>query len=125
MAEETETVGNVSFMLGQLKQGMETIIKTLSEDRTAAAQYRTDIRNEIAALRTDYLKALSDLQAVKEKLERMEPKVEAMEQKHDREEGARTFAMSAGSLLGKFAQLILGAVGGSLAVVIERWLRGH
>jgi hypothetical protein len=48
-----------------------------------------------------------------------------MEQKHDREEGARTFAMSAGSLLGKFAQLILGAVGGSLAVVIERWLRGH
>jgi hypothetical protein len=125
MTDETETVGNVSFMLGQLKQGMETILKTLGEDRLASAQYRTDIRNEIAGLRKEYHDVSSDLTIVKEKIEKIEPKVEALEQKHDREEGARSFAVSAGSALGKFAQLILGAVGGSLAVVVERWLRGH
>jgi hypothetical protein len=104
LSEEKPDIGRILIMLGALSKASDMIIQTLSEDRTAAATYRTEIRNEIASLRT---------------------RIEAMEQKHDREEGARSFAKSAGSLVGKFAQLILGAVGGSLAVVIERWLRGH
>lgn len=120
-----EEVGSVSFMLGQLKQGMDTIIGTLSEDRKAAAQYRTDIRNEMSGLRAEYHDVRSDLNVVKEKVEKIEPKVDAMEQKHDQEDGAKTFALSVGSFVGKFAQLIVGAIGGVLAVIVERWFRVH
>ena len=122
VGEAEEQVGNVSFMLGQLKQGMETIIKTLSEDRSASAQYRTDIRKEIAALRDDYHEVRTDLKTVKEKIEKIEPKVMELEEKDHREQGAKTLAVSVGSFLGKAAQLAIGAIGGGMAVLAEKLL---
>lgn len=101
LSDEKPDIGRILIMLGGLAKASDMIIQTLSEDRTAAATYRTEIRNEIAALRA---------------------RIEAMEQKHDREDGAKTLAVSLGSFVGNIVKLLIGAVGGGLAIVIEKLL---
>ena len=95
-------------MLGGLQKASDMIIKALSEDRTAAAQYRTDIRNEIAGLRAEYQSFQSDLKLIKAKVESMEPKVEKLEQKDFSKEGAH----NAVAIFGKVLQFLVAAIGG-------------
>lgn len=99
-------------MLGGLAKASDMIIATLSDDRKSAAQYRTDIRNEIAGLRTEYHSVKSDLNIIKAKVESMEPKVEKLEQKDFTHEGAKKAAVSIGTVFGKALQFFVAAVGG-------------
>lgn len=96
------------IMLGGLGKASDLIIASLSEDRKAAAQYRTDIRNEIAGLRNEYHAVQSDLKLIKSKVENMEPKVEKLEQKDFSHEGAH----KAVAIFGKVIQFLIAAVGG-------------
>lgn len=95
-------------MLGGLQKASDIIIATQSDDRKAAAQYRTDIRNEIAGLRVEYQAVQSDLRLIKAKVESMEPKVEKLEQNDFRYEGAH----KAVAVFGKVVQFLIAAIGG-------------
>lgn len=44
-------VDPLSHTLGRIEQSLETITKTLSEDRMASAQYRTEVRRDLSAVR--------------------------------------------------------------------------
>jgi uncharacterized protein YlxW (UPF0749 family) len=124
MAEVSEEHVNsqVLIMLGGLKMATDMIIKTLSENREADARYRTDIREKIEKLGSENHSMRADLNFVKDKIEKIEPKVDSLEQKEHREEAVKTFAVSIGSFLGKAAQLAIGALGGGLAVFVDKML---
>jgi predicted nuclease with TOPRIM domain len=107
-------------MLGGLEKAVDIIIKTLSENREADARYRTDIREKIERLGSENHSMRADVNFVKDKIEKIEPKVDSLEQKEHREEAVKTFAVSIGSFLGKAAQLAIGALGGVLAVFAEK-----
>lgn len=49
------SVDPLSHALGRIENALETITKTLSEDRTASAQYRTDMRREIGTVRDNVM----------------------------------------------------------------------
>lgn len=63
---------------------------------------------------------LDKIDAIGNTVARIAPLVDKHEQKHNREEGAKTFALSAGSVIGKLAQLIVGAIGGTIVFFLER-----
>lgn len=44
-------VDPLSHTLGRVEQALETITKTLSEDRLASAQYRTEMRRDLTAVK--------------------------------------------------------------------------
>lgn len=113
-------IDQTAFALGRLQQGVEMILQTLSQDRTAAAQYRTEIRNEMGGLRKDYNSVRADLDVVKSKVSEMEPKLATMEQRDHEQDGARSLAFSLAGALGKAAQLVIGALGGIAAVMVDR-----
>lgn len=115
----TEHNDKVLIMLGGLSKASDMIIQTLSDDREAAARYRTDIRNEIAGLRREYHSVQNDLNIIKAKVESMEPKVQKLEQQDYQHEGARR----AVGLLGKALQFIVAAIGGmGGGAIIDRLL---
>lgn len=119
----TEHNDKILIMLGGLEKSGEMIIRALSEDRTAAAQYRTDVRNEIAGLRREYHVVQSDLNIIKAKVESMEPKVEKLEQKDFTHEGAKKAAISIGTVFGKALQFLVAALGGmGGGAIIDRLL---
>jgi hypothetical protein len=45
------SVDPLSHTLGRIEQALETITKTLSEDRMASASYRTEMRRDLTAVR--------------------------------------------------------------------------
>lgn len=45
------SVDPLSHTLGRIEQALETITKTLSEDRMASATYRTEVRRELTTVR--------------------------------------------------------------------------
>jgi hypothetical protein len=45
------SVDPLSHTLGRIEQALETITKTLSEDRLASASYRTEVRRDLATVR--------------------------------------------------------------------------
>lgn len=117
----------MSFELGGIKQALDTITKTLSEDRTASAQYRTEIRRELAdqttkinAVQTDIVLAKKDIADTKIDISEIKPKVESLEARALMSKGAANFAI----ILGKFAHVISAGIGGFIVLLVERWMRG-
>ena len=107
------------ILLGGLQKATDIIIAAQSDDRKSAAQYRTDIRNEIAALRNEYHDVQSDLKLIKTKVDSMEPKVDKLEQKDFGREGAHRAAAA----FGKVIQFLIAAVGGmGGGAIIDRLL---
>jgi septal ring factor EnvC (AmiA/AmiB activator) len=112
---------DVSYELGGINKQLEAITRTLSEDRTASAQYRTDIRKEIAtqtaaisAVQTDVLMAKSDIADMK-------PKVESLNERALMSKGAQNFAI----LLSRFAHVISAGIGGIIVLLIDRYFFGR
>jgi len=110
---------NVDYALGGIKAQLEVITKTLSEDRMASAQYRTDVRRQLADTSEKIGKVSGDLNAAKEDIAEMKPKVEALNQRADMSRGAANFAV----LLGKFAHVLSAAIGAFVVILFDRWLR--
>lgn len=121
-------VHDVSFELGGIKNALDTITRTLSENRTADAQYRTGIRQEMAnqatainGIGTDVALAKKDIADTKKVIDDIKPKVESLEARANMSKGAANFAIA----LGKFAHVISAALGAGIAFLLERWLGGR
>jgi hypothetical protein len=111
---------DVSYELGGINKQLETITRTLSENRLADAQYRTGIRAEMAVQRDAISAVANDMTLAKNAIADMRPTVESLEQRALMSKGAANLAI----ILGKFAHVISAALGGVVAVLLERWLRG-
>jgi hypothetical protein len=110
----------VSYELGGIKQSLDTITRTLSENRVSDALYRTDIRRELTLQNEAINVIVRDLGIAKRDITDMKPKVDSLDQRAMMSKGAAHLAI----LLGRFAHVISAAVGGIFAVIAERWLRG-
>lgn len=91
--------GSLDYSLGQIDSKLGSIEKTLAEDRMSDAQFRTWIRGRVDSIE----QRLSELEATE--------KVNA---------GKRSVYHKVWITI----QFFLGLVGGSLAVILERWLLG-
>ncbi len=119
---------DVSYELGGIKTALDTITRTLSENRTADAQYRTGVRASmeaqaasINAVGTDLALAKKDIADTKNSINEIKPKVENLESRALMSRGAANLAM----ILGRFAHMISAGIGAIVAVLLERWLRGN
>jgi transcriptional accessory protein Tex/SPT6 len=111
---------DVSYELGGIKQALDTITRTLSENRTADAQYRTGIRAEMK-VQSDAINAVgSDMALAKRDISDMKPKVENLDERAKMTRGATNLAIA----LGKFAHIISAAIGGVIVVLVERFFFG-
>jgi hypothetical protein len=108
---------DLSFTLGRIMQQLDTITGTLSEDRKASAQYRTDIRKELTAVRDDISGVRSDLVLAKQNISDMKPKVDSLDTRASMSKGAVNLAIA----LGKFAHILSAAIGGAVVFFLERW----
>lgn len=114
----TDRPHDVSFELGGIKQALETITRTLSEDRMASAQYRTEIRKELADQTIKINAVQTDLVVAKNAIADMKPKVDSLDQRALMSKGAANFAI----ILGKFAHVVSAGIGGFIVLIVERWL---
>lgn len=109
---------DVSYELGAIKSSLDTITRTLSENRTADASYRTDIRKELAAQTAAINAVQTDIVIAKRDIADMRPKVDSLDQRSLMTKGAANLAV----VLGKAAHIISAAIGGALVFMLERWL---
>lgn len=112
---------DVSYELGGIKQALDTITRTLSENRSADAQYRTGIREEMGKQRDALSGVGHDLAIAKKDIADMKPKVESLDQRAMMSRGAANFAI----VVGKFAHIISAGVGAFIVILFERWLGGR
>lgn len=112
---------DVSYQLGSIQNALDTITKTLSEDRMASAQYRTEIRREMKDTRDAIDAVRTDLTLAKNDISTMKPTVDSLEQRAMMSKGAANLAIA----LGKFAHVMSAAVGGIVAIFLERWLHAR
>lgn len=117
----TERRDDVSYELGGIKSQLDTILRTLSENRTADATYRTGIREEMKAQTTGINEVKTDLALAKQDIATMKPKVESLDQRALMSKGAANFAI----IMGKFAHVITAGIGGIVAVLLERYFFGR
>jgi hypothetical protein len=113
-------VHDVSYELGGIKTALETITRTLSENRLADATYRTGIREEMGKQRDAINEVGNDLVIAKNDIADMKPKVESLNQRALMSKGAANLAI----LIGKVGHVITAGIGGIIALLVERWLRG-
>lgn len=110
---------DVSYELGGIKSSLDTIMRTLSDNRLADAQYRTGIRAEMK-VQSDAINAVgSDLALAKKDISDMKPKVENLDERAKMSKGATNLAIA----LGKFAHVISAAIGAGIVFLLERWLK--
>lgn len=127
--EEKSGIDEMSLALGArlggIEKSLEIIVRTLSEDRVAAANYRTDIRAELKAVnaevagaKTEIQDAKADIRSATETLTELRPKVLLLEQKAAMVTGA--------SKLAEFIwRTFYGLVGGAIVVAVEHFFLPH
>lgn len=120
-------VHDVSYELGGIKTALDTITRTLSENRTADAQYRTGIRDEMGKQRdlingvgNDLAIAKKDIADTKEDIAEIKPKMKSLEDRALMSKGAANFAI----ILGKFAHIISAGIGGIIVLLLDRFVFG-
>jgi hypothetical protein len=104
--------------LGGIEKSQELILRTLSENRTADATYRTDIRRELGGLRDDVQEVRSDVRSVTETVTELRPKVITQEEALLMDRGASRLWDTAGKVAHVFSMLF----GGFLLYLFQRWL---
>src|SRR5882672_1689847 len=114
-------IDDLSYELGGIKTQLESVLRTLGEDRSAAASYRTEIRAEIRGLETK----LSNVESISRETAKdvldMKPKVQSLEERATMSKGAANLAV----LLGKGMHILIGAVAGILTILFARWVKGE
>lgn len=116
----TERQTDVSFELGAIKNALDTITRTLSENRLADATYRTDIRREMGEQSTKINNIVTEVTLAKRDITDMKPKVDSLNERAAMSKGATNLAL----ILSKGAHVISAGLGAIIAVLLERWLRG-
>jgi hypothetical protein len=116
-AAERDPSRSIAYILGRIENAVEVIHKTLSEDRTAAAQYRTEIRKELRD-HTERMQKIEEAQALmKSDLGEIKPTVAALEAKKNQAVGVMHF--------GKWAYTLLTAgIGAAIWSAVQSYL-GH
>lgn len=114
-------VHDVSFELGGIKSSLDTITRTLSENRTADAQYRTGIREEMGKQREAIGAVATDMTIAKNAIADMKPKVESLDDRAKMSKGAQNLAV----ILAKGAHIISVAIGGAIVFFLTRWFGGR
>jgi hypothetical protein len=71
------TLDETSVAIGRLLGGIETLTRAMSEDRVAAAQYRTDMRREMKEQSGMLHEVVGELKSFKREMEDMRTDVEA------------------------------------------------
>lgn len=113
-----ERAPDVSYELGGINKQLETITRTLSENRLADAQYRTGIREEMGKQRDAIGAVATDMTIAKNAIADMKPKVESLDQRAAMSKGAANLAI----VLGKFAHVVSAALGAGIVFLLERLL---
>lgn len=111
---------DVSYELGGIKNALDTITRTLSENRMADAQYRTGIREEMTKQRDAINGVGNDMALAKKDIADMKPKVASLDERAAMSKGAANLAI----ILGKFAHVISAGIGGVLVLIIDRYVLG-
>lgn len=107
---------DVSYELGGINKQLEAITRTLSENRSADAQYRTGIRAEMK-IQSDAISAVgSDLALAKKDIAGMIPKVESLDDRAKMSKGAQNLAV----ILAKAAHIISAAIGGAIVLILDK-----
>lgn len=112
---------DVSYELGGINKQLETITRTLSENRLADAQYRTGIREEMKSQSKAIDAVGSDMAIAKRDIADMKPKVESLDQRALMSKGAANFAI----VLGKFAHVVSAGIGGIIVLLLDRYVFGR
>jgi len=120
MAEPREPK-NVDYALGRIEAQLDTITRTLSEDRTSSAQYRTDIRRQLGDTSEKLGKLSGDLNSAKDDIAEIKPKVVSLEERALMSKGAANLAI----VLAKFAHVLSAAIGGAIVLLLERWMHNR
>lgn len=114
---------DVSYELGGIKNALDTITRTLSENRIADAQYRTGVRDEmskqrdaISSVGNDLAIAKKDIADTKEDISGITPKLKSLEDRALMSKGAANFAI----VLGKFAHVISAGIGAIIIMLLDR-----
>jgi hypothetical protein len=118
MTERAEPRQGVAYILGRIEGQLETVNKTLAEDRMASAQYRTDMRKELQANRDEVQKLKATVDGAVSDISEMKPKVDSLEARALMSAGAARLAV----VLGKFAHIISAAIGGAVVFFLQKWL---
>ncbi len=111
MVEDHRTgrIDELSRVLGGIEKELQTVARTLADDRISAASYRTDIRREIAAVKDSVQNINGDTRECKTDIADMKPKVLALEIRNIKATGA----WDLGSVIAKIFYLFI-ALGAGL-----------
>ena len=119
---------DVSYELGGIKNALDTITRTLSENRLADAQYRTGIREEmgkqrdaISGVGNDLAIAKRDIADTKEDISKIQPKLQSLEDRALMSKGAQNLAI----WLSKGAHVVSAGIGGIIVLLIDRYFFGR
>lgn len=72
-------IDELSRALGGIEKELQTVARTLAEDRLSSASYRTDIRRELASVKDSVQNISMDTRECKTDIVDMKPKVLALE----------------------------------------------
>jgi hypothetical protein len=95
-------IDELSRVLGGIEKELQTVTRTLADDRISAASYRTDIRRELAAVKDSVQNINADTRECKTDIADMKPKVLALEVKSIKAAGA----WDVGSVIAKILYLL-------------------
>ena len=115
----------LSRVLGGIENELKSISRTQSEDRLAAARYRTDIRSEIRevnktfqVMQDDVQSVQSDMRSSAEKISEMIPAVRTLQNNALLSKGALNLAV----ILGKIAHVASAMIGALSVLLFQKWL---
>lgn len=121
MAERDE-IHPLSRVLGSIEADLKTVLRTQAEDRMADAQYKTDVRKELAdvhdeiqSVSIDVKSAASAAALAHAGLQELKPKLEALQNSYLMGKGAARLA----TVLTKIGY---GLGGGGVLYLLQRWL---
>lgn len=112
---------NVDYALGQIDTKLGSITQTLGEDRLSDAQFRTWVREQTEEQNDRLGKVEAQVHGMSDKLTDALPRIRTLEDRAIEALGsARTW-----QVVGKLGQALAGAIGGLIALLVERIYRGH
>lgn len=104
--------------LGVLQSSIDSVLRTLSENRQADASYRTDIRAELKGITTQVTTINGTVTLAKTDIEQMKPRVDALWQRFQMSKGVTSLAVG----LSHAGSIVVAALGGGFALAIKVWL---
>lgn len=103
-------VDPLSHTLGRVEQALDTITKTLSEDRMAAAAFRTEIRREVSEVKDIVREMNGQVKSTVKEVAQIKPVVDDYRQRRDRGLGMADLTRTVWTVLIGVASLMVGVV---------------